>query len=237
MMIIPLIVTVFTTPASAGLTLGGTYWNARATYGTGDSPYTDSFGSMYGPVLEINSGRFFFGSSLLFNTHTYRYENLGCEITNKRKNLNLYTGYSVSSELNIFGVVTLLTIKGNEDISGASPNNGQQPVNLDVDQTGFLYGAGISGIYNFHRSRLFFHYTGVFMLEDEERDITLTQGGQETRDTTDYHSWVAGILLGVGYWIDPFTSLSVGYRMDISGDDPGEDRMQGIVVTFRYFFR
>jgi hypothetical protein len=215
--------------AQTGVTIGANYWNAKPDLGLGlDSGVKFNPMHMFGPYVNIRSGKFSFGGSLFLGTlkieatDIYEYE-----VSMKRSDINLSLGYSIVKGITLFGALKTFTNKledwkvNGQSIGGDSENQ----------EKGLLYGGGIFGVLPFSGSPLFLfgslaYLTGSVTYEGELGEV-------------DYDRSLASLTAGIGYRMTPQLNLLLGYRSDASGD-PKEDeeenleKFRGIIVTIGY---
>ncbi|MDM7925454.1 MAG: hypothetical protein QUS35_05505 [bacterium] len=204
------------------LTLGANYWKADWNF-EGIEP-----GHMFGPYVNLRSGRLTLGGSLFIGTFKPTEDEVDMEL--KRNDLNLSVGYNLGRYFNVFGAYknTKYTLKGTMMDYVYDPWLDEYTVDeieVDEEEKCAYLGGGASIVFPFNRSPLFLYGSGAFLAAQEE-------------DWTD----ITTITMGVGYKASPQVTLMVGFRSDMYGevedsDSDEKEKMQGITASLAYTLR
>lgn len=215
--------------SQTGVTIGANYWNAKPDLGLGlESGVKLNSMHMYGPYVNVRSGKFSFGGSLFIGTLKIEASDIyDYEVSLKRSDINVSLGYSIFRGVTLFGAIKTFTNKL-EDWKINGQSIGDDPEN---QEKGLLYGGGLSGVLPFSNSPLFLfgslaYLTGSVTYEGDVADV-------------DYDRALLSFTGGIGYRMSPQLNLLVGFRSDATGDpeeneEENLEKYRGIIVTLGY---
>jgi predicted porin len=224
------------------VTIGGNYWRGvmKMDAGTGDSENSKA-GNLFGPYISVRFDKLSLGGSWFFGNWDFSQENYTAKL--KRSDLNLSLGYSLNSNLSIFGaykILKLTTEIGSDllDIKTRDNTVWNMP----------YVGGGLSLTYPFPNSPLFLFGSGAYLV-NAKKEMEVTGYDEWTGDEYTFKQEVKDKIttftVGLGYRLESGISVLAGYRGDIhssgddsdNSDDSGNLKINGLIVTLAYTLR
>lgn len=209
------------------ITVGANYWYAAPDYkGWSFKGIDVGPGNMFGPYISLRAGRVTLGSSLFFGSFQWKsglYEGVHrrLDLEVKRNDLNFSVGYIVFRNLNVFGALKSVSLKGEKTFAFLE--------DYALEYKGTLYGGGFSSAVRFHRSPLFIFWSAAYL----QGTMKKTERGNERSIDTQ----ITSLTIGLGFQIPSGLALLVGYRADLGSRDAAETKVQGPLATLAYTIR
>lgn len=234
--------------AQLTVTVGGQYWYTMTDYQPPDVEDVDvEPTNTFGPYIRFRLGRFFVGTLMFLGTMDadygsdpqfrdgtdFDYDGTGnLSFTGRRTDLHFSAGWHLFPGLGLFAVVRSLSYgyNGNfEDAGGVTTGS------YDFETKGLLYGGGISGVFASPRRPFFLFWSAVYLNGVLDAQWTLTENDvDEVSATSDVDANITSLTLGLGYKTSPDLALRIGYRIDFSGEEMGEKKVHGVILTLAY---
>jgi predicted porin len=219
------------------VTIGGNYWRASMQAGGDDDSVDPKAGNLFGPYINVRMNRLSIGGSWFFGNWDFSENNYTLKL--KRSDLNLSVGYSLNSNLSLFGaykILKLTTEMGSEDLGIDNQENTWW--NMPY------YGGGLSLTYPFPNSPLFLFGSGAYLVNAKDKmEVTEIDPFTEEEYTYDQEvkDKIKTFTVGLGYRMESGLSILGGYRADMhsSGESGSDDNLKvnGLIVTLAYTLR
>lgn len=225
------------------VTTGLSWWSAQydIVNKDGDKVWDVGNTNMFGPYISVSHNKFNFGASLFWGSVSIK-DLEGVDL--KRADLNLTAGYRLLNtsafNMNLFlGMKYLnLGLTGKQTTYEWDPfYQTYYPVETDMDVTnsGALFGGGISTIIPFGTSRLY-AYGSLAALAGT---LTYKNNVSTLSQTNDASTSIVSLTAGLGYRFPSGLGINGGYRGDFFGSEDSDlvDRLQGFNLTLSYTFQ
>jgi hypothetical protein len=242
-------------------TVGGNYWYAQRTLSGEyyrDGEIESKPGNMVGPYLNLRIGNVILGGSAFWGNFTESNKNHEDykNVDAKRTDINGSLGISLVNQPNfsftVFGAIKSLTMKRGYSYIFTDNTYKQWPIDSKYEETGMLFGGGVSCVIRFPESPVFLFGSASFLQGDRSFKNTDTYNGEVLAISDGWGfddkgtAQLSAVSGGIGFQTGSNVSILIGYRADILDfklDLPdvanfnGKENLGGLSVTMAYTFR
>jgi hypothetical protein len=216
------------------LSVGGHYWNAKPSFEDESLEFIETnAGNLFGPHANIRFGKLSLGTSMFFGTFSFGVsDELNIDLTDwkvKRQDLNYSIGYSLFPRSTIFLAIKTISYEGN-----LSSTDGYT---YDWETEGNFIGGGLQGVLPMGSGSVFLYWSIAYLSGTAKE--TSTDSFSLSPASREYDSNMLAGTVGIGMAASSGLSVMIGYRADVYGvgNDQGEERIQGIMITAAYAVR
>jgi hypothetical protein len=240
------------------VTLGGNYWYAQRKL-SGDyylgGDIESKAGNMFGPYVNLRIGNVMIGTSAFWGkfTESNKVGGMYQDIDAKRTDINGSLGYSLINRtgfnVSVFGAVKSLAMKRSYSYVYTDKNFMDWDIDAKYDETGTLFGGGVSGVVRFTGSPVFIFGSASYLQGNRKFKKTESTDGEEIEGWGFDDKATTGLSAlsgGIGFQAGSNVSILVGYRADIFNfkldredieNYDGIENLNGMMATLAYTLR
>jgi hypothetical protein len=224
--------------SNTSVTIGGNYWRGtiKAENITGDNT-TDKASNLIGPFINVRFDKITLGGSWFFGSWDFSQSDYTYKI--KRNDLNFSLGYSINSNITLFGAYKILKLTEEFGWESMGITNRENTIwNVPY------YGGGLSVTYPFPNSPLFLFGSAAYLTHAKDKfDITQYDYFSEMDVTYEQKvdDNITSFTVGLGFRLNSGISILGGYRADShksKDENTGNNlKINGLMVTLAYTLR
>jgi len=224
--------------SNTSITIGGNYWRGaiKAESITGDNTENKA-SNLFGPFVNVRFDKISLGGSWFFGNWDFSGDNYKYKI--KRNDLNLSLGYSIGSNVTLFGAYKILKL---------TEEFGSEVLDVDAQENVIwnvpYYGGGLSLTYPFPNSQLFLFGSAAYLTHAKDK-LEISQYSEWTGEYETYEQKVddniTSFTVGLGFRLNSGLSILGGFRADNHKSKDNESgnnlKISGLMATLAYTLR